>query len=182
MPNCFFRPKNYLKPNTFHLTPTKGFTLIEVMITVAIISILSGFSFSVITATQRSNRDTLRKTDLNNIQSILQQYYTDQLFYPSLGNSGLTPGNPITNCTGNPAGGCSVSRTYLNKTPGDPSGNSAYYYLKLPAGCDNTTVDNRCYNYCLYTTLENPIAGFVSPSTICSDSLPAGYNYIVTQP
>jgi prepilin-type N-terminal cleavage/methylation domain-containing protein len=168
MPNFFLHKKSPLQQTAPHLKPNQGFTLIEVMVTTAIILMLSGFSFSVITSSQRSNRDTLRKTDLNNIQSALQQYYTDQSFYPSLSTSGLTPDSVLNNCLGNP-NTCTANKTYLNQLPGDPAGNAAYHYVKLPAGCDNTTVDTRCYNYCIYTTLENPPTGFVSPSPSCPE-------------
>lgn len=171
--------KKHLDHLPFTNYHSHAFTLIEVMVTTAIILIVSGFSFSVITSSQRSNRDTLRKTDLNNIQSTLQQYYADQSYFPSIAANGLTPGNPLTNCTGASAG-CTVSKTYLNKIPGDPSSSSSYYYTKLPAGCDNSTVNNRCYNYCLYTILENAPT-FSSPSTACATP-PTGYNYVVTQP
>lgn len=161
------------------LYTNSAFTLIEVMVTTAIVLIISGFSFSVITSSQRSNRDTLRKTDLNNIQSALQQYYTDQSFFPGLATSGLSVGSTLSNCLGNP-NPCTADKSYLNKIPGDPSSSSSYYYTKLPAGCDNSTVVNRCYNYCLYTILENTPA-FSSPSAACATP-PAGYNYVVTQP
>lgn len=190
MPKSFLKLKNTFLTLHLSFTPIKsglkskkGFTLIEVMVTTAIILMLSGFSFSVITSSQRSNRDTLRKTDLNNIQSALQQYYTDQSFYPSLSTSGLTPDFALNNCLGNP-NTCTANKTYLNQLPGDPAGNAPYHYVKLPAGCDNTTVDTRCYNYCIYTTLENPPSGFVSPSPSCP--IPAvgapTLNYVVTQP
>lgn len=201
MPQFFYKLKRIFPTLRFTLTPTRfadssrrvksglnaieGFTLVEVMVTTAIILLLSGLSYSVITAAQRSNRDTLRKTDLNNIQSTLQQYYTDQSYYPSLGVSGLTAGSPLTNCTGAPTP-CTVSKTYLNKLPGDPTG-SNYYFVKLPSSpvaCDNQSVGTRCYNYCIYATLENPPVTSTTPSST-SCPLPVSgqsFNYVVTQP
>lgn len=184
-----FRPASpmALRGERSKLNAKAGFTLIEVMVTVAIVLILSGFSFSVITSSQRSNRDTIRKTDLSNIQSALQQYYTDQSFYPSLTVTGLTVGSAFNNCLGNPTSPCTPNKIYLNKLPGDPTSGSSYYYMKFPnsPACDNTSVDSRCYNYCLYSSLENPPASLNSPSPSCPIPLSVAgttYNYVVTQP
>lgn len=176
---------SYLPKLCHSKSPSRGFTLIEIMVTIAIIMVLSGFSVSAVMSAQRSNRDTIRKSDLSNIQAALQQYYTDQLFYPSLSPTGLTGGIPLNNCLGNPTSGCSVSRSYLNRLPADPSTNNPYYYTKSPAPCNNTSVANRCYNYCIYAVLENTPSRLTSPSPTCPLPFSSGgttYNYVVTQP
>jgi len=64
-----------------------GFTLIELMITVGIISILSGLLFTVLNpqGLRSKTRDKQRYADLKRIQSALELYYADYRTYPLAG-------------------------------------------------------------------------------------------------
>lgn len=64
----------------------KGFTLIELLVVVSIISLLSSFVlFSVNQANARS-REAVRKSDLHQLKSALENYYIDYNAYPNTGN------------------------------------------------------------------------------------------------
>lgn len=141
-------------PNLFK---NRGFTLIELLVTISIIAVLSAVGMVAYSSVIKQGRDSKRQSDLRSIQSALEQYYHDQLFYPSQ----LTAGQAMTNCTGNPKPGCSATRTYLNTVPTPPSG-SSYDYASLPwdndsTHCDNTATTKSCTSYCLYADMENTV-------------------------
>lgn len=156
----------------------KGFTLIELMIVISIISLLSIAGLVIYSTVSRNGRDAKRSSDLRSIQSALEQYAADQFYYPST----ISLGNALTNCTGG-ANGCVVSKTYLNSVPNDPvSGN--YGFTKLVAACDNTGA-TKCTSYCIYAKMENASNGVPVPSNCPGYNVTAPvntYNFAVTLP
>ena len=71
-----------------------SFTLIEMLIVVAIIAILSGVVLTGVSNFQSRARDTRRIGDLKNIQSYLELYFNKCNHYP-----GITDPNNNTGCT-----------------------------------------------------------------------------------
>ena len=55
----------------------KGFTLMELLITIAIISVVMGFSIVTFAGSQKRARDGIRKADLRTLQTALRLYYND---------------------------------------------------------------------------------------------------------
>lgn len=96
----------------------KGFTLVELLIVVAIIGILSTLLTANFIGVRQRARDAQRKADLRQIQSALELYRADQQSYPTL----------IANCESGVSlmsPDCSSS-TYMKKVPKDPNGASYY--------------------------------------------------------
>jgi len=62
----------------------RGFTLIELMVVVAIIGILMAAGIVAFSNSQRAARDAARIADLNAIGYALEQYYQDNHSYPTL--------------------------------------------------------------------------------------------------
>lgn len=60
----------------------RGFTLVEVLATVAVISILATLSLGPIRAAQKRGRDTERKAHLNLIAESIDSYFADKRAYP----------------------------------------------------------------------------------------------------
>lgn len=135
-----------------------AFTLVELLVTIAIIAILIAVSLVSYDNLTKNARDSQRKSDLKQIQSALEQYYRDNTAYPS-----LSDGLDILSGT----------RKYINQVPAETvTDNLPYNYV--PSCVSN------CTSYCLYATMEQGSnAGFVS-STACNDSSKG--NYSVTQP
>lgn len=144
----------------------KGFTLVELLITVSIISVLSVIGTITFQSVNKNSRDAKRQSDLKLIQSAIEQYHGDQYNYPA--NADLTFGGSLT----------SGAKTYYNIIPKDPQDPTyAYCYSALPTNCDNTA-GNKCSSYELFALLENPPSG--SPSYSCGTV--SAYNYKVTPP
>ncbi|MEI6532996.1 MAG: type II secretion system protein GspG [Candidatus Roizmanbacteria bacterium] len=111
-----------------------GFTLLEILIVIAIIGILSGFVTIQVTSSIGKSYDSRRKSDLNAIQKALESYYNDNNAYPS----SLTFGGAL--CA---TAGCS-SANYMKPLPNDPH-TCSYAYI---VGSNNQS-------YQLYSTLGN---------------------------
>lgn len=67
---------------------TKGFTLIEMLVVVAVIAILSGLTLTGIGGFTSRARDTERVGDLRNIQTHLELYFNKCGYYPGPGSVG----------------------------------------------------------------------------------------------
>lgn len=115
----------------------RGFTLVELLITISIIAILSTIGLVSYTSFVKNARDAKRKSDMNFIQSALEQYHSDSKYYPE----SLTPGSPLKSPDG--------SKVYLNEIPNDPKISPPYCYVGSECAQSN------CKTYYLYAFLEN---------------------------
>ncbi|MBW7960444.1 prepilin-type N-terminal cleavage/methylation domain-containing protein [Patescibacteria group bacterium] len=138
-----------------------GFTLIELIVVIAIIGMLSALLLPNFMSARERARDSQRKSDLTQIQKALEMYSQDQAL----------PGYPAQL----PEAGTKFSyngNVYMNKFPTDPSPGKIYYYQ---------TSD---LNYTLCACLENAadpdrITGAACSScTACAN----GPCYIINQP
>lgn len=120
----------------------KAFTLIELLIVIAIIGILAAFMFTNLQGSRERARDARRKGDLNAIQSSLRLYYNDHQSFP-LSTS------PSYNITGASWGSSFLDSangtTYMGSVPEDPNTNTGAKYKYYSNG--NT--------YVLAAVLEN---------------------------
>jgi type II secretion system protein G len=107
----------------------RGFTLIELMIVLAVIGILSGIAISVInpTAFQERSRDSRRKTDLSDVQGVLEMYHVEHLAYPVVGSGGQFVFSDLALVA--------LLADYTTVLPSDPSGGD-YYYIVNANGTD----------------------------------------------
>lgn len=146
---------------------SKGFTLIELLVVISIIAILSMIGLISYSNFMKNSRDSKRQSDLKMIQSALEDYHADQLYYPPT----VTPGSPLT------FSGTSNTKSYMTTVPKDPLQSPAREYSYVPSGC----ADSKCRNYCLFANLENlPPPPKTEDPVNCPNS--DGYNYAVTRP
>ena len=112
---------------------TRAFTLVELMIVIAIIGMMASVVLASLADSQRRARDTRRIDDLRQIQKALELYVTDHYTYPKEGAN--MNGNISTNATFKNA-----IAPYLKGVPVDPAGiNNAtfYYYYDGAHTCNN---------------------------------------------
>ncbi len=167
-----------------------GFTLIELLVVISIIAILTLVSLYAFLSVQKQGRDAKRQSDLRVIQGALEQYHSDQQFYPysnaaSASNNWLAASS-LTNAAGNPASPTPTPAvTYLKDVPSDPNYTNGYVYQAVPQGCDNSTT--MCNSYCLYAYLET-LGSTTAFASGCNGSIaisgaPGGNaNYSISSP
>lgn len=141
---------------------TKGFTLTEILIAVAIISILTSTGIAAYSVAAKKARDARRKADLENVRNALEIYRSQNGYYPSSGGDWTYLSNLAT----------FLVPSYINQIPSDPKTGTT-----TPYGYKSTNyVGGRYYGYCLETKVE--IIQAETPCTPQSDD----YNYTLANP
>lgn len=111
---------------------TKGYTLIEILLVLAIIGILVALSSVAFLSARKTARDAKRKTDLEQIRGALETYKTDKNFYPgSLSTPPQSGSGPVSVLSVFLTGG---SSSYISSIPSDPISTLQYYYVPLSNG------------------------------------------------
>jgi type II secretion system protein G len=126
----------------------RGFTLIELLVVIAIIGILASMALVALSGTRAKARDATRKSDLRQIKTALEVYYSDQS-----PNTYVVAATPTVFADTHLGGD---TQTYIKTIPEDPSNDRAYHY-QSPAGTD----------YALSADLENNNDGEIN-----ADELP----------
>lgn len=125
------------------MVKNRGFTLVELLVVVAIMSILTIITVSQFDNAKKKGRDVQRKADLSSLSKALQLYYTDYEAFPL-----ATVG-----------GGISLPGATWGGTFQDATG---YVYMKVlpkenvssnPPYCYKTTADGK--KFALFAKLEN---------------------------
>jgi len=173
-----------------------AFTLLELVIVIAILGVLAAFITGNFITSLKKGRDAKRKADLATIQSALEHYHADKGVYPIDAQT--------INCTfcvndinyiGNLCGSVQYRLTemlkpYLPKMPTDPAfdANKCDYkkqYVYTGINCQSPI---GCPSYALYATLENSgnldYFDYSAPGQPFSwlGTPPAGPTYRVTNP
>ncbi len=134
----------------------QGFTLIELLVVIAIIGLLSSIALVSLNSARKKARNAKRISDLRQIQSALELYYSDNNSYPSTSlawrsecptGGAYTPGGVIPG----------LLPTYLTALPADPlmnKTNNTSCYLYISNGTD--------YKLLAYVISENTTADYVA--------------------
>ena len=132
----------------------KGFTLIELMVVIAIIGILTAIITANFTTAKSKARDAKRVSDIAQLQLVLEQYFDKNSEYPSAIN--------LDNLN-----------AYISVIPTDPTPPAAYSYA---TGSNNL-------DYVLKAVFENPISSSLdsvdSSSLLTLDCTKSNKNYCV---
>ena len=122
-----------------------GFTLIEVMVVVVILSILAAIVVPKIMDRPEQARITKAKSDVRALEAALNLYRLDNMLYPTT-DQGLEA--LVTKPSGSPEPKNWKQGGYLDRLPADPWGNP---YLFLNPG-SHSTID-------IYSTGLDPLSG-----------------------
>jgi prepilin-type N-terminal cleavage/methylation domain-containing protein len=122
----------------------KAFTLIELLVVISIIGLLSALAIVSFAGTQKSARDTTRKSDLRQYQNALEIFANK--------NNGLYPAESGANGVAASSTLCSdLSETTCPEDPKNAD-DSSYEYLYMS---DGTTGSVDATKYVLWDKLEN---------------------------
>jgi len=155
----------------------KGFTLIELLVVMAIISLLSSIVSASLSNARSKARDAVRLSDIRQISTALELYYSDWGSYPSGQFLSIQTSPDSASVWGGSGSAISTALApYLKKIPTDPRNNDvnppgcyfkgSYFYTYLsPTGKD----------YGIYASLENPKTGALDPKGPTGPGYPTGY-------
>lgn len=123
---------------------SSGFTLMELMIVMALITILAGVGLAIYGNSVTRAKEATLKEDLFRMRDAIDQYYADKSAYPTGLETLVTekylravPVDPFTNSA-------DTWRTTLSEaTPGNPTAEPGIYDVK--SGSDRTGLDGTAY-------------------------------------
>ena len=132
--------------------PRQAFTLIELLIVIAIIGILTGLATISYSGVQQRGRDAQRKNDLAQIKISLSSYYNAHVpaQYVVSQASPVANGNNATISINSTSDLLSVALepAYMSNVPTDPTGAYSYQYQSI-------STNSLQKGYKLFATLEN---------------------------
>lgn len=143
----------------------QGFTIIELLIVIAIIAILAGLVLNNFKGAQAKARDTQRVTDINNIHSKLEEYYNERGGYPNTFSQTDLPGIDASSLTDADNATITINTAGAADEAGADAytagvGNTGEYrYSAFPTGCTTN-----CTGYVLKTFIENPSTTVTNPT------------------
>ncbi|SRR5258706_3714887 len=120
------------------LAMTKGFTLIEILVVIAIIGILATILIGNFNGVRVRSRDAQRKSDIRQLQAALELYRADQGVYPAAASGAIGAcGAALKDTAG--------QITYMASIPCDSLGagagyNSGNYLYANPSGTSTYTL------------------------------------------
>lgn len=112
----------------------RGFTLVELLVSITIIGILANIGLATFTSAQKKSRDAKRKAHLKQLKDSFEAYYNDYSVYPDGGD--IVWGAGFTDAKGT---------VYMVALPADPTQGLTYYYDPADDG----------KSFQLYARLEN---------------------------
>lgn len=131
--------------------------MIELLVVIAIIGLLSTLAVVALGSARVKARDSKRLSDLKQLQTALELYYTDQNAYPA--GSAVTLGSTnyaCLNASGWGTAGCASA--YMAGVPADPS-TGAYTYTAASS------------SYSVTATLEGTVNGLSGGITLSSGGI-----------
>lgn len=134
-----------------HLRSQAGFTLLELIVVMAIMGLLIAVTASTFQTSRIKGKDGRRKSDLKQIQNALEAYMNDHSVYPQ---ASAPTGGSIVACGGSGTTACAFGSAftdengtvYMAQIPSDPS-SPTLQYLYLASS------DQKQYQ--IFTYLEN---------------------------
>lgn len=164
-------------------TRRKGFTVVELLVTIVVIGIIATVATLAVGAIQADSRDATRKHNLEAVASRLEVFYEKNGEYPSCqaltgsaaGVAQGVLGGVATSLLRAPKAAAGITNSFVCQP--DPSGlGDQYVYEGFPAGCQTTS--QSCMSWVIrYKTEANK-----ATAEIASLHTPAPLNLAFTSP
>lgn len=141
----------------------KGFTIIEVVLVLAIAGLIFLMVFIALPALQRSQRDTQRRTDISRVLTQITSYTNNNRGSIPTGMTTLVSGksfvqNYLGGATANTAGTDyqdPTTGTYVFVDGVAPTQGQMAYYIKAKCGVDGATVVGTARQFAMTISLES---------------------------
>ena len=127
----------------------KGFTLVELLIVIAIIGVLSSVVLSSLNISRNKANDAKRIASIKQLQTALETYYNDNGQYPSSADVAF-PGVLTT-----------LTPAYISQIPVDPNPATPFRYY--------TASQNPATFYAILVNNQNKPSCYVCGGSICYD-------------
>jgi prepilin-type N-terminal cleavage/methylation domain-containing protein len=166
----------------------KAFTLIELIVVIAITAVLLAVAIPNLLGARERARDAARKQEMNELKNALRLYYNDFQQYPASSNiGGGCAMYTIKGCGTDNETCCPCNTTTAFAVGAEGSECSTLYMKKFPSDFGTKTFyppSKDTDSFCLYTLLENAADPDIAVSQAkCADQCPngqcAGSNYCV---
>lgn len=142
----------------------RGFTLVELLIVIAIIAILSAIAMVVFSGIQKSARDSKRRSDIEALAQAVRMYALSNKSFPAFATTPCSDDFANWNDTSNPNSLINKLQPYIQNFPLDPLNGTT------KCGFNNNFTCRYCYAVDMWCK-----AGFSGPS--CSAGIAAVYGY-----
>ena len=111
----------------------KGFTLIELLVVIAIIGVLSTLAVVALGSARQKANDAKRLSDIKQVQTALELYYTDHNSYPTTTAAYVNLGDDNRKCLNSTLGFTTdnCDTPYMGLVPKDPTTNVFYQYKSV---------------------------------------------------
>ncbi len=130
-------------------SPERGFTLVELIIVIALIGILATMVIPNMRQTPLRAREAVLKTDLHTFRDVIDQFFADRGYYPedleelvSKGYLRSIPKDPITNSA---SSWVLISADEAGQEDTDLTGQGRTGIYDVRSGAEGTGTDGRAY-------------------------------------
>lgn len=148
----------------------KGFTLIELLVVIAIIGLLSTLAVVSLNSARQKSRDARRVSDVKQIQTALEMYFSDEDTYPIIDPAAaITLGSDNYDCLDDSTAGfvasCGTGNVYMTSVPADPLNNATYLYTYESTSATDGS------GYTIKFKLESGAAGLTGTTCTATEEL-----------
>lgn len=149
----------------------RGYTLVELLVVVAIMAVIVGISVSGLILQQKKARDSRRKADLETIRAAFEEHRRKYNYYQGHGGNTWDWVDDTT------------FPMFSSALPKDPLASQGYRYKVFwDTPCTVSGGINQCKTYLLKAYLETGTQVGCGAPQRCNSSLVKCCNYSVTQP
>jgi len=156
---------------------TLGFTLVEILIVIAIMGVLTVITVSQFNTAKTKARDVARKSDLNTVAKALNTFFADYGKFPKVNEA--NPNDPTS---------IDINNLMIGNSEFKDKDN--YSYVKIMPRENKSEKAPFCYKslgdqkkFALFSVLENPSDGdFGEYPVDCGSGIGVTYNYSIVSP